>query len=232
MFLTAYAQSSPQPSAILAAGQRAAEGVQNIGTIADAFTEVLGGSVIAVLISVTLASFLVGGIYYMWQAKKGGADAAKTKWFLLNGIIILTVMVSIWGIVTLVSNLVLGDKSNVKTIQPAQVLFQPGSGASPGSPLPLGGSPSAGAPLTGGTPLPAGITPSAAGAGRGGTNLPVGASCQLNTQCTSGLCSSGGVCKLSLGSTCDSNSDCDTNYCQLQASGQRGTCWTTSSLVR
>lgn len=232
MFLTAYAQSNNQASAGAAAAQAAADSIKGVGTIADSFTALLGGSIIAFLIGLTLVTFLVGGVYYMWQAKKGGADAAKTKWFLLNGIIILTVMVSIWGIVTLVSNLVLGDKSNVKTIQPAQVLFQPGSGSSPALPLPLGGSPSAGAPLTGGTPLPAGITPSAAGAGRGGTNLPVGASCQLSTQCTSGLCSSSGVCKLSLGSTCDSNSDCDTNYCQLQASGQRGTCWTTSSLVR
>lgn len=232
MFETAYAQSS-NPNPFAASANNIANGIRAADTVTTQFTAVLGGSVIALLIAVALVAFLIGGVYYMWVNTRGSSAGAASrtdvKWFLVNAVLILTVMVSIWGIVTLVSDLVLGDKSNVKTIQPAQVQFQPSSGG----PSPFGGAPAA-APSTsgGGLPLPPGINPSTAGGGRGGTSLGVGVSCQLNSQCTSGLCSSSGVCKLSLGSTCDNNSDCDTNYCQLQGSGQRGKCWTTASLVR
>jgi len=147
-------------------------GASATGNIVSAWAQIIGSSVTGLLIAVMVVAFFVGGVYYMWVSKSDAAKKKETKWFLVNAILILFVVVSIWGIVTFIQKAFLGT-SNVTTIALPKipVSSQTGSGPSSSGPSPLGGgSPSSG-PALGGT----------------GT-LGIGASCTLSSQCASGNC--------------------------------------------
>jgi hypothetical protein len=42
---------------------------------------------------------------FIWKGKEGGDDLAKSKQFMLNSIIAMFVMVSIWGIIALMQSI-------------------------------------------------------------------------------------------------------------------------------
>lgn len=222
MLETAYAQSNSGQ-----ASQDLINGIQKASGVVDTFTSTLGTSIVALLIAVALAVFLIGGIRYMFVNMKGSSSGAgdrkDVKWFLLNALLILTVMVSVWGIVTFVSNLVLGSDSKTTTIKPAQVQFQPSSGGL-GQPSTSPGPGSS--PLGGGSPLPIGVPPSSAGAGRGGTGYADGAACLSSVQCSSGSCISGRCVSLkSDGSTCTAGPECSSGFCYFAGINvNNGTC--------
>jgi hypothetical protein len=115
-------------------------GASATGNIVSAWAQIIGSSVTGLLIAVMVAAFFVGGVYYMWVSKSDAAKKKETKWFLVNAILILFVVVSIWGIVTFIQKAFLGT-SNVTTIALPKipVSSQTGSGPSSSGPSPLGG---------------------------------------------------------------------------------------------
>lgn len=145
-------------------------GAAKFGGIASSWAQVIGSSITGILIAIMVAAFFAGGIYYMWLSKSDSAKRTETKWFLINAILILFVVVSIWGLVTFLQQAFLGSSNVTKISLPSiPVSSQTGSGPS-SSPSPLGGgSPSSGPAV-------------------GSGSLPIGASCSVSSQCASGNC--------------------------------------------
>ena len=67
----------------------------------------LTSRLVPTLIGIALVLFLFGVLRYMFS--KDGATQKEAKQFMLWGIIALFVMVSVWGLVRIVQDIVLGD---------------------------------------------------------------------------------------------------------------------------
>ena len=195
-------------------------GASATGNIVSAWAQIIGSSVTGLLIAVMVAAFFVGGVYYMWVSKSDAAKKKETKWFLVNAILILFVVVSIWGIVTFIQKAFLGT-SNVTTIALPKipVSSQTGSGPSSSGPSPLGGgspfsspvnnSPSSGpSPLNNIAPTPTPTPPARIRLGREGEACSTSRSINAVPNCEQPYTCIGGTCVSPESSDCTVDQGC------------------------
>ncbi len=74
-----------------------------ISGIIDYVTCTIGGSVIPLLFSIALAVFFYGVVKYV-IAGDGTDSREEGRWFMIYGVVGLFVMVSVWGLVAVISN--------------------------------------------------------------------------------------------------------------------------------
>lgn len=65
------------------------------------------------LIGVAMVAFFYGLVLFIWKGKEGGDDLAKSKKFMINSILAMFVMVSIWGIIALMQSILGIDPGTV-----------------------------------------------------------------------------------------------------------------------
>lgn len=143
-------------------------GATSIGNIASGWAKVIGSSITGLLIAIMVTMFFAGAVYYMTKSSgsNGGTNRKEVKWFLVNAILILFTVVSIWGIVTFLQKAFLGTDANTTTVKLPSIPISTQTGGSPSSsPNPLGG-----------------------GSPSSNSLLPVGATCSASSQCASSNC--------------------------------------------
>ena len=57
---------------------------------------------VPLLIGLALVWFFYGLVLYIWKGKEGGESLEKSKQFMMYSIVAIFIMVSIWGIITLI----------------------------------------------------------------------------------------------------------------------------------
>ena len=60
---------------------------------------------VPVLIGLAVVTFFYGIVMFLWKGKEGGESLEKSKQFIMYSLIAIFVMVSIWGIVVLLQNI-------------------------------------------------------------------------------------------------------------------------------
>lgn len=102
----------------------------NLSPIASLISALAGvvGAIVPVLVTMGLAVFLWGLVKYMW-GKGSGPDIESAKVLMRWGLVILFVMVSVWGIISLMQA-ALGINANATGKAP-QILY-PGTGGGSG----------------------------------------------------------------------------------------------------
>lgn len=87
-------------------------------------------SLVPVLIALALVFFLIGGVKFIWSE-----GAEKNRSLMLWSLVALFVMISVWGIVRLLENTLLGDSRALGTGDPTSLSAPTKSG--PGAPMPI-----------------------------------------------------------------------------------------------
>ena len=78
-------------------------GSQLLSLLALAHTSV--SQAVLFLIGVAMVVFFCGLVMFIWKGKEGGDELAKSKQFMINSLIAIFVMVSIWEIISLIQNI-------------------------------------------------------------------------------------------------------------------------------
>jgi len=92
-------------------------GKQLLGDVFDYITCTISGSVIPLIFGVAVALFLWGVVQYVINSDESEKKADGKK-FMIWGIIALTVMVSVWGLVNIVGNTFKVNTKFIPQVQP------------------------------------------------------------------------------------------------------------------
>lgn len=102
----------------------------NFSNLINKISELLGGGIATILMTVAFIVFLLAVINFVWKRRSGESNGLKQAgdmlWWSVFG---LFVMVSVWGIVNFIAGNLLGADANKTSIQKPQTTFG-GSGAS------------------------------------------------------------------------------------------------------
>ncbi len=71
------------------------------------------------LIGLAVITFFYGLVMFIWKGKEGGENLTKSKQFMMYSLVAIFVMVSIWGIIVFMQNIL--GLGNVRTIVKPEV---------------------------------------------------------------------------------------------------------------
>ena len=96
----------------------------NVSNLINKISELLGGGIATILMTVAFIAFLLAVINFIWKRRSGEANGMKQAgdmlWWSVFG---LFVMVSVWGIVTFLATNLLGADANKTSVQKPQTTF-------------------------------------------------------------------------------------------------------------
>jgi len=90
------------PTQVLAAGAP-----RDLSGLMNRFIEIIGVAV-KLLMSLAVFAFLYGLTVFMWKGQESDTERANAKSYMTFGIISLFVMVSLWGLVGILSQTIFG----------------------------------------------------------------------------------------------------------------------------